>query len=156
MQKISSDTTYFYKRIFPVLWIGMLVLIPAIVFLTIPKKDDIALIPVSIVPVFVIPFGYFLMRALIFDLMDEVWDDGTTLVVKNKDREARIPLSDIMNISFMVSRPPRATLTLRKECCFGTTVTFSPKTKFSFNFWKNQIVDDLIIRIDEQRRKDRG
>ncbi len=38
-------------------------------------------------------FGYFFMKNYILNLVDEVWDDGDALVVKNKGREQRIPLS---------------------------------------------------------------
>ncbi|MDP9127611.1 MAG: hypothetical protein M3N08_05050 [Pseudomonadota bacterium] len=154
MIKISAAHTFFYKRIFPVIWMGFIIGIPTIALAT-AHQNRSAMLPVILAPLFLLVVGFFLMRARIFDLVDEVWDDGTDLVVKDKDQEARIALSDIMNISFQASRPPRATIRLRRPCCFGETVVFSPRTKFSFNFWKNDIIDDLITRIDEQRRKDK-
>jgi hypothetical protein len=40
------------------------------------------------------------MKKLIFDLVDEVWDDGRALIVKNDDREERIPFADIKNVNY--------------------------------------------------------
>ena len=34
-------------------------------------------------------FGFFIMKKLVFDLVDEVWDDGDTLLVKNRGQEER-------------------------------------------------------------------
>ena len=43
--------------------------------------------------------GYFMFRRLVFDLVDEVWDDGNALVVRNGSQEERIALTDIKNVS---------------------------------------------------------
>ena len=32
--------------------------------------------------------GYFMMKKLVFDLVDEVWDDGDALIVMNGDRKS--------------------------------------------------------------------
>ena len=37
-----------------------------------------------------IGFGYFVMKKLVFDLVDEVWEDGDSLVVKNRGQEGHI------------------------------------------------------------------
>ncbi|MBI5044067.1 MAG: hypothetical protein HZC10_09640 [Nitrospirae bacterium] len=105
-----------------------------------------------LIPTAMAVFGYFLMKKLVFDLMDEVWDDGDMLIVKNKNKEDRIPLSEIMNISYSYfTNPPRVTLTLRHPCCFGTEVTFSAPISF-IPFGKSPIIDELILRVDAKRR----
>ena len=56
------------------------------------------------------------------DLVDEVWDASDALVVRNKGEEARIRLSDIINVSYSpVGSPPRVTLSLRTPGRFGVT-----------------------------------
>jgi hypothetical protein len=93
------------------------------------------------------------MKYLIFDLVDEVWDGGSELVVKNKGMEDRILLSDIMNISSTVLvSPPRVTLTLRRPSIFGNEITFSPPISL-VPFSKSPIVDELIQRVDATRRR---
>ena len=96
-----------------------------------------------------------MVRMFVFDLVDEVWDDGNHLIVRNGKQEERIPLSTIMNVNYMRANPPRITLTLRKPCHFGNEITFSPVTR---NMWfkpfsKNPIVQELIERIDAARQK---
>lgn len=93
------------------------------------------------------------MKALVFDLMDEVWDAGDVLIVKNKKIEEHIQLSDIMNVSYSnIANPQRITVTLRKTCYWGTEITFSPPISFGWFWKKNQAVQDLIQRVDAKRR----
>ena len=104
MRRISSDWTFFYKRVFPVLWFGFLA-----VFVGIGVVNGQGLF-IVIVPIAMIGFGYFIMQKLVFDLVDEVCDDGDALVVKNRGQEQRIALADIKNVNYspFVS-PPRVT-----------------------------------------------
>ena len=105
-----------------------------------------------IVPVGMAAFGYVLMRKLVFDLVDEVLDDGSALVVKNGNREDRIALSDIANVNYSVfANPPRVTLLLRKPSLFGTQVTFCAPVRF-VPFATSPVIDELIARIDASRR----
>ncbi len=98
--------------------------------------------------------GYFLFKKLIWDLVDEVYDCGDFLLIKNQGDEEKVLLSNIMNISCMsFSNPPRATLTLVHPIKFGKELTFSPiSPRLRFNpFAKNAVVEDLIVRIDAAR-----
>ena len=126
MKKISSKTTFFYKRIFPAIWFGFLA-----VFLIISVVGFLAngQVPIAflIMPIIMAIFGYFLMRALVFDLMDEVWDEGSTLLAKNRNKEERIPFKNIKNISYStMTSPNRVSLSLRVPSQFGNEVSFSP------------------------------
>ena len=78
-----------------------------------------------------IGFGFFMMKKLIFDLVDEVDDDGNGLIVRNGGRSDRIALSDVMNVNYSAyMNPPRVTLTLRKPSVFGDQVTFCAPLRF--------------------------
>jgi hypothetical protein len=107
-----------------------------------------------VVPLGMAVFGYFLMKKLIWDLMDEVIDNGDYLTVKNKGEVATINLENIMNVSQTSNQnPPRITLRLRSRSRFGDEVSFIPASEFSLNpFQKNSIGDDLIERVDRARR----
>jgi hypothetical protein len=98
---------------------------------------------------------YAVLRRLVFDLADEVWDEGDALRVRFGEEEERIPLAEIMNVSYQgISNPPRLTLTLRSAGRFGREVTFSPPQSFlSPLFRRNPLVDDLIERVDAARRR---
>jgi len=147
MRRISSRTTFFYKRLFPIFWFGFL----AFFILIGLRAGGSVPLPAILVPVAIAVFGCFLMKKLIFDLVDEVWDAGDELIVKNKGREDRIPLSTIVNVSYSAfTSPPRVTLTLRDGGVPGREVTFCPPVRF-MPFSKSPIIDELIERIDKKR-----
>jgi hypothetical protein len=114
MRRISSGWTFFYKRIVPVIWVGFLAVFAGIGLAK--GQGPFAVI----VPLAMIGFGYFLMQKLVFDLVDEVRDDGDALVVKNRGQEQRVAFADIKNVNYspFVS-PPRVTLSLRRPTVFG-------------------------------------
>jgi len=156
-ERISSRNTFFMKRVFPVMWFGFLAVFVALGVATarhVPKSPPAYI--AFVVPVLMTFFGYFLLRRLVFDLADEVYDEGDALRVRFGSEEERIPLSNIANISFAgLSNPPRATLTLRQPGRFGKEVTFSPIQKMFGALLRtsNPIVTDLIERVDAARRQ---
>lgn len=108
-----------------------------------------------VIPIALAIFGFFLMKYLLWDLMDEVLDYDSYLVVKYRGQEDVIDLSNIMNVSVSTQqRPPRISLRLRIAGKFGNEVAFFPVTEFSFNpFKKNQLADELIICVDKARTR---
>lgn len=88
------------------------------------QQNDFAFL---LIPALMAVFGYFLMKAF-FYLVDEIWDDGDALLVRNRGMETRIPLNNIINVSnASFTNPPRITLTLREPSVFGKEITFSPQ-----------------------------
>ena len=90
MQRISSRMTFFTKRVFPMAWFGFLVVwVVAVVM----SRGGSRPIPVEIllIPAVMVVFGYFIMKKLVFDLVDEVWDAGSELIVRNKTVELPRP-----------------------------------------------------------------
>jgi len=116
------------------------------------SKPRAPLPPVAvIVPALLLIFGYFLCRKLIFDLVDYVYDCGDVLLVKNGGKEDRIPLSNIMNVSYAYfMNPPRVTLSLRTESSFGKEISFAAPVRFA-PFSKSALIENLILKIDQQR-----
>ena len=153
MRRISSSITFFYKRVFPCLWFGFLALfvcgaVPAVV-----AKADAW--PMLIVPVFLAVFGYFLFRALLFDLVDEVYLGQDELIVRNRGDEDRFPLSNIINVNASVLvNPERITLTLREPCKFGKEITFSPPMRFA-HFTRHPMAAELIQLAGDARPQSR-
>jgi len=104
------------------------------------------------VPIAMIGFGYFLMQELVFDLIDEVWDDGDALVVKNGGQEQRVALSDIKNVNYSpFVNPPLVTLSLRRPTVFGEQITFCAPVRL-VPFSSSPVIADLIDRVDRARR----
>jgi len=152
MKKISSKGTFYYKRIFPAGWFGFLGIFILLSFIggafdKWPKLPFLLIIPLAMAL-----FGYFFMKKLVFDLMDEVFDEGSCyLLVKNKNIEERIDYQNIKNISYTVmTNPNRVTLSLRSPCKFGNEVSFSSQMSW-VPFRENKDIIELINKVDKIR-----
>jgi len=120
IQRVSSRVTFLYKRVFPIVSLGFFV-----VFLTLPVAVGDASPEFIIVPLAILVVGSIIIKKFAFDLVDEVWDAGDALIVRNRNQEDRIPLSSIVNVSYSPwINPPRVTLTLRAPSSFGHRVVF--------------------------------
>jgi hypothetical protein len=83
-----------------------------------------------------------------------VYDEGDSLRIINSRIRVNVKLKDIENLNYQPSNPPKITLSLRYETELGDEITFSPpRTNKFFGFGKNKIVQELIDRIDEARKK---
>jgi hypothetical protein len=153
MRRISSRMTFYYKRIFPAIWFGFLILLIALPFASTSRWNAMPPLPFFIGPAVMMIVGYFIMKKLVFDLVDEVWDDGGSLLIKNRGEEERIALRDIKNVSYStMMNPPRVTLSLRRPTVFGDEITFGAPIRF-VPFTTSPIIKDLIDRIDLARRQ---
>jgi hypothetical protein len=153
MTLISSRATAFYKRGFPILWYGFLILF---IFLPLIVGSQTGQSPQPmffIVPIAMMAIGYFVFKKIVFTLVDQVFDLGDALLVKNGTQEERIALSDIINVSYTpMMNPPQVTLTLRQPTVFGVKVTFCAPKRF-VPFASSPMVDDLIKRVDAARSR---
>src|ERR1700683_576161 len=131
MRRISSQWTFFYKFAFPTFWFGFIIVF-LIVAVFVPTRAGQGLpIPALIVPIIMLVIGYALMKKLIFDLADEVWDDGDALVVKKSGQEQRIALSDIKNVNYSImTSQPRVVLSLRRPSGFREQGAFCAPISF--------------------------
>ncbi|MEO8998320.1 MAG: hypothetical protein ABI227_06970 [Rhodanobacter sp.] len=158
MRRLSSSYTFFYKRVFPLLWCGFLLIAFSMQFLAgrharIPDQTTDVL-PFLLMPVFMLGVGFFIYRKLIQDLVDEVWLDGDWLIVKNRDEQRRVALSDVMNINATtMTNPRRITVMLRTDSCYGRSFSFMPASprRFLSAFNPDPIATDLIERVDALR-----
>ncbi|MBN8742076.1 MAG: hypothetical protein BGP24_17925 [Lysobacterales bacterium 69-70] len=153
MKKISSDSTWFYKKVFPAMWFGLL----AAFFVVSVTGNGLSTggWKFLLMPCLMAIVGFFVMKNVVWDLVDEVHDCGDSLLVRNGSEEERIPLSNIINVNASTqTRPPRITLRLARPGRFGSQVAFSPPSKISFNpFALNPVAEDLIVRVDQARLK---
>lgn len=150
MKKLTSKSTYFNKRIFPILWFGFLGVF-ILTSLNNTSNGGRLDIVFMIFPLFMAVFGYFIMKKLVFDLADEVYDEGEALLIKNKGKEVRIYLKDIKNVSYATMiNPPRVTMSIRYHTELGDELSFSPPASW-IPFRKNKDIEELIDRIDKTR-----
>jgi hypothetical protein len=143
--------TFVSKRVFPVVWFGFLAIFIASAVAAMRGQNFQAAF--LLIPIAMALFGYFLMKKLVWDLVDEVWDDGAELVVKNKGQVERVPFGNIMNVSYTwMTNPARVTLRLRNPGVLGKEISFSPPARL-IPFSRSPIVDDLIVRVDAARSR---
>ena len=127
---------------FPVAWFGFL---SVFTLFAIADAWQKAAPPFAVlIPIAMMVFGYFLMKSLIFDLVDEVYLQNDTIIVRNCGDEDRFPVTNILNVSAsQMTNPERITLLLRTPCKFGDKITFSPPTRW-WRFSDNPIAEELI------------
>jgi len=154
-KRISSRNTFFQKRVLPYLLFGVIAIGVVVPLLVTRGSSNGPPWPVFAAPLAVAIIIYVALKKLVFDLADEVWDEGDALRVRFGEEEERIPLAEIINVSYAgITNPPRITLTLRTGGRFGREVTFSPQQSFlSPLFRANPLVSDLIERVDAARRR---
>ena len=131
-------------------WYGVLAIFAVIILLGIVTSGEVQF-ELLLIPLLMAVLGYGIMKYLVFDLADEVWDDTDSLVVKCKEIEERIPLSNIKDVSYLAAKPPRITLSLREPGQLGADITFSPPGKFN-HFGDNPLVRELRQRIEAMKR----
>ena len=146
MNKISSATTAFRKKGFPSLWFGGLALFTIATALGGAIRTEPMFL---VIPIALAAFGVLLMKTLVWDLVDEVPDHGSYLLVRNRGEEDRIPLTNIVDVTASrFTNPVRITLLLSSESKFGDKIVFTPVTRFTLNpFSTNQIAEKLLDRI---------
>ena len=151
-----SDSMFFMKRVFPAIWFGFLaIMVGGAGISAIARGASGADFVFFLIPVIIAIVGFGLMRRLVWDLVDEVYDHGDYLLVRNRGDETRIELADIMNVSVStMMNPPRITLRLRQPTRLGTEVSFAPARSFRwhpFGAARNEVGEDLIVRVDRAR-----
>lgn len=150
MTKISSAQTWFYKRVLPAFWFGL----PAVMFIVFAFSGVLVREPIFVVwAVAFATVGFILFKRMFWNLLDEVYDCGDSLLVRNQGEEDSIALSNVMNVSVTThTNLPRIALRLVTPSRFGSELTFSPVRKFTLDpFAKNKVAEDLMVRVDQAR-----
>ena len=150
VRRLNSKLTFFYKKVIPLMCFGFLgfFVFKVLTAQGTPKGPGI---PFAIVPIAMAVFIFFSMKRSVWDLIDEVYDEGATLLFRNRGREVRVSLRDIKNVSYSkMSSPPRVTLSIRYDTDLGKELSFSPPTSWN-PFKKNKDIEELIDRIDRER-----
>jgi len=143
--------TFFYKRVFPVLFLGgvLLIFLGGLIVGAAAGKAPPPLF--YIMAVVIGAFVFFMLKVLVLDFVDEVLDDSDALIIRNAGAQHRVSLADIKNISYsVIISPPRVVLSLRTPGPLGAKVAFCPPVRF-IPFSTSPVIDELIERIDVQR-----
>jgi len=156
MRKISSTYTFFWKRVFPVLWSGLLVF-----FLVEALQSGALLEGMFVISIMgATGLALYVIYEGLRDLADEVYDCGDFLLIKKRREEERVALSDIRYVEFStfgtLLRIPLISLKLFHSTPgkFGNEIAFVPPLLFRLNpFAKDQVAVDLTARVDAARSK---
>jgi hypothetical protein len=129
MRRISSEFTFFAKQLFPI-GFGVLAVVLGQIFFFGTNSDSYTWWMILAAPLN-FGFGYFITKLRVWDLADEVFDEGETLLVIKGKREERILLSDIADIRRHVNYtlPDMITLFLKAPSKFGQKITFFQQTQ---------------------------
>lgn len=125
MQKISSEGTYFYKRIFPTFFFGFLLLLLTIVVFNgseINPKSTYALL--IVIPIFMIVIGFLIFKSSTFIIVDEVFDFSDYLLIKQSDNKIQVKLIQIQDIEYISGRQLKLIFHLKEECSLGMKIIF--------------------------------
>lgn len=167
MRRLSSSSTFFYKWVAPVIWLGLVGagfvtgLFSQTGFLSRHIGGHAPSNPmVVIVPIIMFVLGVLLFRRLLWVFVDEVMLDGDTLIVKKGDEQLRIALAEVINVnSINAVNPRRISLRLRNNTRLGRDIDFIPagrRPRFFRGMIKlDPIAEELIDRIDVLRRGSR-
>lgn len=154
MKRISSPSTFVYKKLLPAIWFSSLIF-GAVMMLWNKGGgfDDLWVFLLAIGVATAV--GTFMFRKLFQGLADQVHDLGDALLVRKSDEEERIPLVNIMNVSVTsMVNPPRVTLRLIKPSRFGNEIAFLPRAKLVFiPIARNAVAEDLILRVHEAKMR---
>jgi hypothetical protein len=153
MPLMSSKMTFFYKRVFPVIWFSFLAAFFLIGLVKSRAGDPISNLPSLIIPVVMAIIGYQIMKKMAFNLVDQVFDLGDALLVRSGGQEERIALADIKNVNFVpYMSPPQVTLSLRRPSLFGDTIVFCAPARL-MTLSPSPTIEKLVDRIDAARRE---
>jgi hypothetical protein len=152
MRLLSSQATFFYKRLFPAAWFLFSAIFAVIALWVAISTTREALLGL-IVPLILGIIGYFMFVKLgLTDFVDEVWIDDDNLIVKNGSHSDYIALSNIASIRYLwFTNPSRVTLNLKRASAFGSRVTFLAPVRYSLA--KPVEVQALLERTRHTRDK---
>ncbi|OYT96383.1 MAG: hypothetical protein CFE49_07615 [Pseudomonas sp. PGPPP3] len=106
---------------------------------------------IIVMPLFMATAGYFLFKKLVWDLADEVYDNGSELIFRKNGMEQTVKMSEIINISSTaMSAPERVTISVREAGKIGSELVFCLPFRFN-TFTKNPLVRELIERVDRAK-----
>lgn len=144
MRKISSDAVPVLKRYAPLALVGLFLSSIAVSPPRPGAPETGWLVAVSLA---VTGFVYLLLRRLLFSLVDEVWDTGDALLVKNRGSEELVPYAAIRRMSYaQFARPQRARIELHAAGRFGSEIAFYPVGGYG-RYRPDPVLEELIARI---------
>jgi hypothetical protein len=148
MKRITSKGTIFYKRVFPVMWLGGLAAAAVLMLGSGKLKESDSVMPFLVAVVLLATMGYLIMKTQLWILIDEVHDEGASLLFRNADTAVRVNLADIESVSYKTIGVvvPRVTIRVKHETELGSKLRFMPTVR-AIPFMKVAAINELVDRI---------
>jgi len=145
---ISSRWTRFIKWVTPLAWLGGI----GYFFVDSARLGSLDALGAAVLAVLAAT-GLVLMKLFIWNLADEVYDCGDSLLVRRGGIEESVPISGIQEVALaLFSRPPRITLRLATPGKFGKAIVFTPPTSPGLEiFGRNPIAESLKAKVQRAR-----
>ena len=142
MKKVSASPFYL-RNVFPVLWLGGFIFLGIYVFgdPSLSNNGRYAAIAFAII-------GCVLSRVMALTLMDEVYDQGDSLLLRRNNIEQRIPLNQIRKVSHYNNT--WITLKTTNDSPLGKSIRFVLTPRL-FNFTKHPFFVELKGRVERAR-----
>lgn len=148
-----SRGTLFYKKVFPVVWLGLAVFVVSTTLWRVVTSDEspFELLPLGGIAV----VGYGITRLIGSELADEVLDGGDHLRVRKGDIEIDVPLREIETVkeSVFQKQPPRIELLLKVPGPFGRVIAFIPNRYTLMPLTRSELTYELNHRVARAHRE---
>jgi hypothetical protein len=149
-EKLSSSWTFFYKTVFPILWISLFG--SGTLMLWLVKFDKLHQPPTAMkwefFFIWLVGSGFILRLAL---RLKAVTLNGDSLIIENYNQKVTVPLSYINGISeSRFINPKTIKLNLYPPCILGEEIVFIPKSGF-FNPLSQHPIVRRLNELTNQR-----
>ena len=148
MRTLSSEWTFFYKFVSPVLWTGLFAYFILVMFATTGCFNFAITLPFAVLPVviFLVCVWWFWtsIRLKKVTLKDDV------LLISNFQKQIEIPLRDIERVSgSILMNPELVWLHLARPTEFGSKIVFMAKFRFFSGLTRHPVVEELerLVRL---------
>jgi hypothetical protein len=152
-RQLSSRMTFFYKVVFPTIWIGGFASGSALMFLS---PDAWNLNPHLRKVRWIFLLALIVGAGLIYwscIRMKKVWLGQNSLIISNYLREITVPLQQVERVSGSILMSPELVwVHFRRATAFGNRIIFMPKLRLLSGFSQHPVVDDLRQLINEAHR----
>ena len=146
---LSSGSTSLDKRWLPSIWLAFsaVALFGSLVRIVRAGRFEISDIGFLGLPCLLLALGFAIFRHVSFCLVDEVIDEGESLVIRSNGLEDRVPLRHIVAVlDGPAIRPWLIRLRCDPPCRFGREVTFMPRYRSPWHR-SPSIIDELRVRV---------
>lgn len=150
MRTLSSEWTFFYKFVFPVLWIGVLAYIMLPMFAT-PGSFHLTANFRFVILLTIAVFACGLWFSISIRLKKVALRDGL-LLISDFRKQVEIPLRDIERVSgSILMNPELVWLRLKSPTEFGSKIVFMAKFRLLSGLTRHPVVEELerLIRLQE-------